>query len=186
MVFGSNQRFPPPIQAPNKDRSRNRPSPQERFAAWHNQVDFQTGGHQRMKEITMKRYIALIHKDKDSDYGIIFPDFPGCASVGETMEEAVENGREALAFHVESMQQDGETVPTARTLEAIKAAREDWIDFKDAVVVWVALLPAKGKSVRVNVNIDRNLLAAADVAAERANQTRSAFIARAIESAIRT
>ena len=29
----------------------------------------------------MRQYIALIHKDADSDFGVSFPDFPGCVTV---------------------------------------------------------------------------------------------------------
>ncbi|MEM8781033.1 MAG: type II toxin-antitoxin system HicB family antitoxin, partial [Cyanobacteria bacterium P01_G01_bin.49] len=36
----------------------------------------------------MITYIATIHKDDDSDYGVQLYDFPGCISVGETIEEA--------------------------------------------------------------------------------------------------
>jgi len=32
-------------------------------------------------------YIALIHKEENSDYGVSFPDFPGCISAGETLEQ---------------------------------------------------------------------------------------------------
>ena len=33
-------------------------------------------------------YIAYLHKDKNSDYGVSFPDFPGCVTGGKTLEEA--------------------------------------------------------------------------------------------------
>ncbi|MBL0942631.1 MAG: type II toxin-antitoxin system HicB family antitoxin, partial [Alphaproteobacteria bacterium] len=33
-------------------------------------------------------YIALIHKDKNSDFGVSFPDFPGCITAGKTLDEA--------------------------------------------------------------------------------------------------
>jgi predicted RNase H-like HicB family nuclease len=36
-------------------------------------------------------YIALIHKDHDTSYGVSFPDVPGCVSAGDTFEEAVDN-----------------------------------------------------------------------------------------------
>ncbi|MGE4351238.1 MAG: type II toxin-antitoxin system HicB family antitoxin [Bdellovibrionales bacterium] len=132
----------------------------------------------------MDRYVALIHKEKKSSFGIMFPDFPGCISFGHAMEEVIDNGREALALHVEGMRRDGETVPLPRSLEKIRKARQDWVDFTEAVVVLVPLLPPKGEPVRVNINIDSNLLAVADAAAERAHQSRSAFIARALENVL--
>ncbi len=33
-------------------------------------------------------YIALVHKDKDTSYGVSFPDVPGCISAGETFVRA--------------------------------------------------------------------------------------------------
>lgn len=57
------------------------------------------------------RYIALIHGDDKPGFGISFPDFPGCISDGDTMEDAVRRGREALTFHIESMAEDGEGIP---------------------------------------------------------------------------
>ena len=45
------------------------------------------------------RYIAFIHKDRDSIYGVSFPDMPGCISAGDTIDEAVRSGVEALSGH---------------------------------------------------------------------------------------
>ena len=52
----------------------------------------------------MRHSVALIHKDKHSDFGISFPDFPGCVSAGSTLEEAADMGAEALASRRGSMQ----------------------------------------------------------------------------------
>ena len=35
----------------------------------------------------MASYIAVIHKDPDSDFGVSFPDFPGCITAGATIDE---------------------------------------------------------------------------------------------------
>ncbi|QTA92731.1 type II toxin-antitoxin system HicB family antitoxin [Desulfonema magnum] len=67
----------------------------------------------------MSNYIALIHKDSDSDYGVSFPDFPGCISAGETIEEAGKMAGEALTGHVKTMLEYGEKVPPPSTLEDI-------------------------------------------------------------------
>ena len=65
------------------------------------------------------RYVAFVHKDPDSCYGISFPDFPGCISAGDTMDEAIANGGEALASHVQWMESDGDTIPNPRSLDDI-------------------------------------------------------------------
>ena len=69
----------------------------------------------------MTAYIALIRKDIDSDYGVDFPDFPGCVTAGRTVEEARRMASEALALHVEGMLGDGEPIPEPSTLEAVMA-----------------------------------------------------------------
>ena len=67
----------------------------------------------------MRQYIALIHKDPDSDYGISFPDLPGVISAGKTLDEAREMGAEALELHLEGMAADGDTTPEPSSLEEI-------------------------------------------------------------------
>ncbi len=36
----------------------------------------------------MASYIAAVHKDPDSVFGVSFPDFPGCITAGDTIDEA--------------------------------------------------------------------------------------------------
>ena len=36
----------------------------------------------------MRQYIALIHKEADSDYGVSFPDFPGVGTAGASLDDA--------------------------------------------------------------------------------------------------
>ncbi|HUY68433.1 MAG TPA: type II toxin-antitoxin system HicB family antitoxin [Alphaproteobacteria bacterium] len=119
-------------------------------------------------------YIALVQKSRKT-YGVMFPDFPGCVSAGETFENALRNAAEALAFHVEGMREDRERIPKPRTLETIKAAREDWIEWKGAVVALVPLLPAPGKTARVQITMDERLLSRIDAV----STNRSAFLAKA-------
>lgn len=52
------------------------------------------------------RYIAFIHKEPDSVYGVSFPDMPGCVSAGATIDKAVRNAVEALSGHVRLMEAD--------------------------------------------------------------------------------
>jgi predicted RNase H-like HicB family nuclease len=78
-------------------------------------------------------FIALIHKDADSDYGVSFPDLPGCISAGRTLEEARLMAAEALAFHLDGMAEDGEPIPSPSPLDAIMADPEH----RDAVAVLI-------------------------------------------------
>ena len=67
-------------------------------------------------------YIAYLHKDGKSDYGVSFPDFPGVVTAGKTLEEARRLAAEALALHIQGMVEDGETIPEPSSLD--KLARD--------------------------------------------------------------
>jgi predicted RNase H-like HicB family nuclease len=82
-------------------------------------------------------YIALVHKDKGTSYGVSFPDLPGCISAGDTFEEAIENAAVALAGHLAIMAADGDPIPHARSLEELKQDAEFVDDSMDAVVAFV-------------------------------------------------
>ncbi len=116
-------------------------------------------------------YIAFIHKEKKSGYGVSFPDFPGCVTVGSTMNEAHTLATEILAFHITGMQEDGEKIPVPSSLE--KALASDLADEHLAVIV-VPVKPAS-KPKRVNVIMDSGLLRQID----EVTNNRSAFLAQA-------
>jgi predicted RNase H-like HicB family nuclease len=56
------------------------------------------------------RYAVIIEKGKDS-YGAYVPDLPGCIAVGDTPEEVKTLIQEAIEFHLEGLQEDGESIP---------------------------------------------------------------------------
>ncbi len=64
----------------------------------------------------MTYYIATVHKDCDSEYGVQFYDFPGCITAGETIEEANSMANEALKSHVAWMIEDGDEIPFPSSL----------------------------------------------------------------------
>jgi predicted RNase H-like HicB family nuclease len=107
----------------------------------------------------MRHYIALIHKDADSDYGVSFPDLPGVITAGSNLDEARKMAAEALAFHLKGMAEDGEAV---------------LIDAPEADV----------KSVRINITMPADVLDQIDRYAEREGFTRSGFLAQAAKKAM--
>lgn len=124
------------------------------------------------------RYVSFIHQD-DAGYGVSFPDFPGCVSVGDTIDDAVLQACEALAFHVDGLCDDGQPIPQPRSIDAIKADPEltDWR--RGADIMLLPLLLDRGSSRRVNISLDRGLLEAIDDEARQRRMTRSAFLATA-------
>ncbi len=127
----------------------------------------------------MADYIALIHKDPDSDYGVSFPDFPGCVTAGASLDEARREAGEALALHLEGMAEDGTPVPEPSTLEKIMALREN----RDAVAFLVPAPARQPRAVRVNITLPEDVLAEVDRAAGQQGVSRSAFLARAARRA---
>jgi predicted RNase H-like HicB family nuclease len=82
----------------------------------------------------MAGYVALVHKDEGTSYGVSFPDVPGCISAGDTLEEALANAAEALAGHLALMKADGDVLPPPRSVRAVKADLRLADDIEGAVV----------------------------------------------------
>lgn len=54
---------------------------------------------------------VVIYEKGGSSYGAYVPDLPGCITVGETLEETQMLIQEAIEFHIEGLQEDGDDVP---------------------------------------------------------------------------
>lgn len=85
----------------------------------------------------MPHYIGLINKDLASDYGVSFPDLPGCVTAGRTLDDARALAEDALALHLSGMADDGEAAPEPSSLETVMAAPDN----RDGVVVLVPFKP---------------------------------------------
>jgi predicted RNase H-like HicB family nuclease len=123
------------------------------------------------------RYPILIHKDRDSDYGVTVPDLPGCFSAGATTDEALSNAIEAIECHVEGLMIDGEPVPCARAIEYHRSNRA----FRGGTwaLVDVDVSKLSGKAKRVNITLPERLLSQIDDYAARHGGTRSGLLAHA-------
>ena len=119
-----------------------------------------------------KDYIAYLHKDRKSDFGVSFPDFPGCVTAGKTLEEAHRLAAEALALHIRGMVEDGEAVPEPSALDALA---EDPA-MKNAVAFLVHVEPETERTVRINITARERQLEAIDRLADQAGMTRSAYM----------
>lgn len=128
----------------------------------------------------MGQYIGLIHKQADSDFGVSFPDFPGVATAGTSLDDARAMAEEALAFHIEGLVADGEAIPEPSRLDDIMADPENL----DGVAILVAVKTDARKAVRVNVTLPEAVLAQIDRFAEAHGLTRSGFLTRAAKRAM--
>jgi len=127
-------------------------------------------------------YPIAIEHEPGSAYGVRFPDFLGCFSAGDSLDEAIANAGEALAFHIEGLLDAGEKIPAPLDLECRAS------DPEFAGVVWalisIDLSSLSGKSKRLNISLPERVLRRIDAAALKNGESRSGFLARvALESA---
>jgi predicted RNase H-like HicB family nuclease len=59
---------------------------------------------------------AIVIEQAECNYSAYVPDLPGCVTTGATLEETERNMREAIAFHLEGMREDGLTIPMPSTV----------------------------------------------------------------------
>ena len=127
----------------------------------------------------MTHYVALIHKDTSSDFGVSFPDFPGCVTAGQTLDQARLMAEEALALHIEGMIEDNEVIPPPSALDEIMKVRENM----DAVAFLVDAKIAE-RAIRINVSIPEKELKAIDAYAQSHGLSRSGLLLKAAKLAI--
>lgn len=124
------------------------------------------------------KYPVVIHKDKNSDYGVTFPDIPGCFSVGTSIEEALSMSQEAAECHIEGMLLDSEPIPVPTSIES----HRDNSDYKDGLwaLVDIDISKLSLKAKRVNITIPERLLNTVDNYARNHGETRSGLLSQAV------
>ncbi len=124
------------------------------------------------------KFPIVIHKDETSDYGVTFPDLPGCFSAGDTIEAAINNAQEAAECHIEGILLDAEPIPVATDIEKHK----DNSDYKDSIwaLVEVDISKLSLKSKRVNITMPERLLNSVDYFAKKHGETRSGLLTQAV------
>ena len=60
----------------------------------------------------MKRYtVVLVPEPEEGGYSVTVPALPGLFTQGESKDEALEAAREAIAFHLECLAEEGAVIP---------------------------------------------------------------------------
>ena len=126
-------------------------------------------------------YIAILAPDPDEGgFSVFFPDLPGCVTQGDDLADAQSMAIDALSGWIASMIAHGDPIPVQRPLEAIHAdkafARENDLDWREAIATLIVTRPPLGRPERINVSLDSNKLRAIDAYAERRGLTRSAVL----------
>ncbi len=132
------------------------------------------------KETVMRYYIAVVHKDKMSAFGMHFPGVPGCFAAADTMEDVVSKGIEALRLYAEDTQ-----LPAPRPIEQVRKDKGVASDLAHgAFLIAVPLIEDDARVVRANITMESGMMRAVDAAARERGLTRSAFLAQAARRAI--
>merc|ERR1712170_318356 len=101
---------------------------------------------------SMYRDPIAVEKPKNGEaFGVEFPDIPECFSAGDTLDEAIENAKEALAGYMELCCLDGDTIPEPGDIS--KHLNDS--NYKDYIWSFVEmdLTPYLGKSKKINVTL---------------------------------
>lgn len=126
----------------------------------------------------MKYFYAIMEQEGDSAYGITFPDLPGCFSAADRIEDVLPNASQALELWFD----DQDEVEPSR-LDQVKVMAADAI-MAGATLLAVPFITNDHKVMRVNLSLERGILAAIDKAAGERSLTRSAFLAQAARNEI--
>ncbi len=118
-------------------------------------------------------YIAFLHKDRKSDFGVSFPDFPGCIAAGKTFEEAHRNAVDALTLHIEGIGEDEDQIPKPSSLENLEKHPA-----RAGATLFLVDVPVDERTVRVNITARQSQIETIDRLAESEGMTRSAYIVR--------
>jgi predicted RNase H-like HicB family nuclease len=123
----------------------------------------------------MKYPIAIEPGDLEHAFGVVVPDLPGCFSAGDTLDEAVDNAKEAIELWLETVIDDGGALPEPGSIARHQANPEfaGWV----WAVVSIDLAALSDKAERINITLPARVLRRIDAAAKAAGESRSGFIA---------
>ena len=130
------------------------------------------------------RFIVVLHTDDGARFGATVPDLPGCFSGGDSLDEALENVREAIDVQVEGLIEEGLAVPEQLRSLAIHQANADYADGVWALVD-VPVEKYLGPVEKINITVPRLVLSRIDEYARKHGQSRSGFLVEAARSAMR-
>ncbi|MDD9910741.1 MAG: type II toxin-antitoxin system HicB family antitoxin [Ahrensia sp.] len=84
-------------------------------------------------------YIAIVEEDSPDNYGIWFPDLPGCTSATNSLDTVFDMAQEALTGHIEAMQEVALPIPVPRSLHELRQTSEFIEESESMIVIAVRL-----------------------------------------------
>jgi HicB_like antitoxin of bacterial toxin-antitoxin system len=116
-------------------------------------------------------YIAYLHKNRKSDFGVGFPDFPGLRDSGQDGTKRGVWRRRLWLCTSRGMMEDGDPIPEPSTIDDVAGD----LALKGAVAFLVNVDVGE-KAERFNITARRSQMEEIDRLAEREGMTRSAYM----------
>jgi len=128
------------------------------------------------------RFALALHTDDGRHYGVTVADLPGCFSAGDSIDDAIEQAREAIDGHSELLAERRQDLPLPKPLTQHQANPE----LAGAVwaIVDVAVERYFGPSEKINITVPAIALRRIDAYASRHGLTRSGFLVEAANRAM--
>ncbi len=117
------------------------------------------------------RYPALVEVGGE-DYGVAFPDLPGCVAMGCTLDEALVNAQDALQDWMNSMEEHGNPIPPPSALEDVEVPKGCAL-----MSILVVREAPDQPSVRLNLVLDADVANTITSQARRRGMSRKNYIA---------
>jgi predicted RNase H-like HicB family nuclease len=126
-------------------------------------------------------YPVYVHLgDERHAYGVTIPDFPGCFSAADSAEDLPTNIQEAAELHFE-----GEDLDIPKPTPLNELANQPEYEGGVWMMVDIDLARIRPKAVRLNVSLPDSLVRRIDEYAKTHHMSRSGFLAKAAEEAMR-
>lgn len=129
--------------------------------------------------------VAIEIGDQNTSYGVIVPDILGCYSAGDTLEEAIENTREAITVHLETLVDMNADIPLPKAVDS-NLNNDEYRGMLWALID-VDVSKYLGKTEKVNVTLPSRLIHMIDekVASDKSRyKSRSGYLASLAEQAL--
>ena len=124
----------------------------------------------------MRYPIAIEPGGASHAYGVVVPDLPGCFSAGDTLDEAIDNAKEAIELWLDDALDDDGDIPEPGTI-AKHHANPNFVGWAWGVVS-IDLADLSDKVERINITLPARVLRRIDRAAKKAGESRSGYIAK--------
>ncbi|MEO5338950.1 MAG: type II toxin-antitoxin system HicB family antitoxin [Magnetococcus sp. MYC-9] len=177
-------REPPPFQTPEQSGCGDCAASEKGYPCGDAELDSQTCGIEMKNQDRVKIFfpVAIEPGNGQRAFGVVVPDLPGCFSVGDSLEEAIMNAREAILSHMACLSEEGIALPE-QTSMAEHTANPDFAGWLWAVID-VDDVRETHPPMRVNITLPRGLLHSIDAHVQVHHMSRSGFLAAAARKAL--